>query len=144
MARHGRPQIGLNFQRYAGPAHLLGNMLYLWIFGDNIEDAMGHGRLVAFFLPGLRGGGGAHPRAGRPRFDDAHDRRQRSHLGHAGGVNPVVSQGQGPDLGRRLVRLPGARVGGAGALVPDADSQPGRRRFSVFLFPPKECRSGTI
>lgn len=50
MARHSRPQIGLNFQRYAGPAHLLGNMLYLWIFGDNIKDAMGHGRLVAFYL----------------------------------------------------------------------------------------------
>jgi membrane associated rhomboid family serine protease len=31
-------------------AHLLGNMLYLHVFGDNIEDAMGHGRYLAFFL----------------------------------------------------------------------------------------------
>ncbi len=31
-------------------AHLGGNMLYLWIFGDNVEDAMGHGRFLAFYL----------------------------------------------------------------------------------------------
>jgi len=30
--------------------HLIGNMLFLWIFGDNIEDSMGHGRFVAFYL----------------------------------------------------------------------------------------------
>jgi membrane associated rhomboid family serine protease len=30
--------------------HLFGNMLYLWIFGDNLEDAMGHGRYLFFYL----------------------------------------------------------------------------------------------
>ncbi len=30
--------------------HLLANMLFLWVFGDNIEDAMGHWRFVMFFL----------------------------------------------------------------------------------------------
>ena len=30
--------------------HLLGNMLYLWIFGNNVEDAMGHGRFLAFYF----------------------------------------------------------------------------------------------
>jgi membrane associated rhomboid family serine protease len=30
--------------------HLGGNMLYLWVFGDNIEDAMGHSRFVVFYL----------------------------------------------------------------------------------------------
>src|SRR5918997_1804330 len=30
--------------------HLIGNMLFLWVFGDNVEDAMGHWRFVAFFL----------------------------------------------------------------------------------------------
>ncbi len=30
--------------------HLGGNMLYLWIFGDNVEDAMGHGRFLVFYL----------------------------------------------------------------------------------------------
>jgi len=30
--------------------HLLGNMLYLWIFGNNIEDAMGHAKFVVFYI----------------------------------------------------------------------------------------------
>lgn len=30
--------------------HLLGNMLYLWIFGNNIEDAVGHFRFVLFYI----------------------------------------------------------------------------------------------
>ncbi len=30
--------------------HLAGNMLYLWIFGDNIEDALGHVRFLFFYL----------------------------------------------------------------------------------------------
>ena len=35
---------------HGGWMHLIGNMLYLWIFGNNVEDAMGHGRFVAFYL----------------------------------------------------------------------------------------------
>lgn len=35
---------------HGGLLHLGGNMLYLWIFGDNIEDAMGHVRFIAFYL----------------------------------------------------------------------------------------------
>jgi len=30
--------------------HLIGNMWFLWVFGDNIEDAMGPGRFVVFYL----------------------------------------------------------------------------------------------
>jgi len=37
---------------HAGLAHIGGNMLYLWIFGDNVEDAMGHGRFLLFYLIG--------------------------------------------------------------------------------------------
>ena len=37
---------------HGGFLHLGGNMLFLWVFGDNIEDAMGHGRFVAFYLLG--------------------------------------------------------------------------------------------
>ncbi|HEX6726146.1 MAG TPA: rhomboid family intramembrane serine protease [Nitrospira sp.] len=35
---------------HGGWMHLLGNMLYLWIFGNNIEDAMGHVKFVVFYL----------------------------------------------------------------------------------------------
>src|SRR5262249_19813785 len=31
-------------------SHVIGNMLYLWIFGDNVEDRMGHGRFLVFYL----------------------------------------------------------------------------------------------
>ena len=30
--------------------HVIGNMWYLWIFGDNVEDRMGHGRFLIFYL----------------------------------------------------------------------------------------------
>ncbi len=33
-----------------GPAHLLGNMLFLWIFGDNVEEFFGHAGYLAFYL----------------------------------------------------------------------------------------------
>jgi membrane associated rhomboid family serine protease len=35
---------------HGGIAHLLGNMLFLWIFGDNVEDDLGHARYMAFYL----------------------------------------------------------------------------------------------
>lgn len=35
---------------HGGLAHLMGNMLFLWIFGDNIEDLLGHIRYVVFYL----------------------------------------------------------------------------------------------
>lgn len=35
---------------HGGWAHLGGNMLYLWIFGDNLENRLGHGRYFAFYM----------------------------------------------------------------------------------------------
>lgn len=35
---------------HAGWLHILGNMLYLWIFGDNVEDHMGSGTYLVFYL----------------------------------------------------------------------------------------------
>ncbi len=35
---------------HGGIAHLLGNMWFLWIFGDNVEDKMGHVRYLIFYL----------------------------------------------------------------------------------------------
>jgi len=37
---------------HAGLAHIAGNMLYLWIFGDNVEDRLGHAKYLAFYLFG--------------------------------------------------------------------------------------------
>ena len=35
---------------HGGLLHLASNMLYLWIFGDNVEDRLGHGRFLLFYL----------------------------------------------------------------------------------------------
>jgi membrane associated rhomboid family serine protease len=35
---------------HGGLLHVGGNMLYLWIFGDNVEDTLGHGRFLLFYL----------------------------------------------------------------------------------------------
>lgn len=35
---------------HGGIAHIFGNMLFLWIFGDNIEDRLGHVRYIIFYL----------------------------------------------------------------------------------------------
>ena len=35
---------------HGGWGHLLGNMLFLWIFGDNVEDRLGHFRYLVFYL----------------------------------------------------------------------------------------------
>ncbi len=43
---------------HGGWLHIGGNMLFLWVFGDNVEDAMGHVRFVVFYLlVGLAGNG---------------------------------------------------------------------------------------
>ena len=35
---------------HGGWMHIIGNMWFLWIFGNNVEDAMGHGRFLVFYL----------------------------------------------------------------------------------------------
>jgi membrane associated rhomboid family serine protease len=35
---------------HGGWVHLVGNLWFLWVFGNNIEDSMGHGRFVVFYL----------------------------------------------------------------------------------------------
>ena len=35
---------------HGGWMHIIGNMLYLWVFGDNIEDVLGRARYVAFYV----------------------------------------------------------------------------------------------
>ncbi|MCP3053755.1 rhomboid family intramembrane serine protease [Aurantimonas marianensis] len=54
----------LNFVTYAflhlNFWHLLGNMLFLWVFGDNVEDAFGHFRFLGFYLACAAAGAFAH------------------------------------------------------------------------------------
>ena len=44
------PSILTSMFLHGGWLHFGGNMLYLWIFGDNVEDRFGHGRFLAFYL----------------------------------------------------------------------------------------------
>ncbi len=40
----------LSMFMHGGILHIAGNMLFLWVFGDNVEDRMGHGRYLVFYL----------------------------------------------------------------------------------------------
>jgi membrane associated rhomboid family serine protease len=55
---------------HGGWFHILGNMLFLWVFGDNVEDAMGHLKFLLFYLLCGAAGAIAHtlamPDSGRP------------------------------------------------------------------------------
>jgi rhomboid family protein len=44
------PSLVTSLFMHAGFMHIAGNMLFLWVFGDNLEDEMGHGRFLAFYL----------------------------------------------------------------------------------------------
>lgn len=44
------PTLFTSMFMHAGWLHIAGNMLYLWIFGDNIEDRFGHLRFIVFYL----------------------------------------------------------------------------------------------
>ena len=44
------PDVLTSMFLHGGWLHVLGNMLYLWIFGDNVEDAFGHLRFALFYL----------------------------------------------------------------------------------------------
>jgi len=46
----GWPTLFTSMFMHGGWFHIIGNMWFLWIFGDNVEDAMGHVRFVIFYL----------------------------------------------------------------------------------------------
>jgi membrane associated rhomboid family serine protease len=75
---------------HGGWMHLLGNMLYLWIFGNNIEDAMGHLKF-AVFICALRSPGSPQPCIHRPVLSNPHGRRQRRHFRDPGSLSPALS-----------------------------------------------------
>lgn len=49
-ARFFFPDILTSMFLHGGWLHLIGNMWFLWIFGDNIEDILGHGKFLMFYL----------------------------------------------------------------------------------------------
>jgi membrane associated rhomboid family serine protease len=79
---------------HGGWAHLIGNMVYLWIFGDNVEDQLGHLRYIGFYLVAGLGAGLAqaylYPDSAVPT------------IGASGAISGV--------LGAYLVLFPHARV----------------------------------
>lgn len=79
---------------HGGWMHLIGNMLYLWIFGNNIEDAMGHARFIVFYA--LCGVAAALAQA----LPDPHS--QIPMIGASGAISGV--------LGAYLLLFPHARV----------------------------------
>jgi membrane associated rhomboid family serine protease len=44
------PTLFTSMFMHASWVHILGNMLYLWIFGDNVEDRLGHGIYAVFYI----------------------------------------------------------------------------------------------
>jgi membrane associated rhomboid family serine protease len=79
---------------HGGWAHLIGNMIYLWIFGDNVEDRLGHFRYLAFYL--LSGVAAALVQA------HLHPESTIPTVGASGAISGV--------LGAYLVLFPAARV----------------------------------
>ncbi|MEW6224317.1 MAG: rhomboid family intramembrane serine protease [Chloroflexota bacterium] len=79
---------------HAGWLHLLGNMLYLWIFGNNVEDLMGRPLYLGFYLLG-----GVAAVAGQVLIDPASDIPM---IGASGAISAT--------LGAYLVLYPGARI----------------------------------
>jgi membrane associated rhomboid family serine protease len=80
--------------------HIIGNMLFLWIFGNNVEDAFGKARFLAFYLLG-----GFAATALQTFITLAYGTQAESeipNLGASGAVSAV--------LGAYLLILPGARV----------------------------------
>jgi membrane associated rhomboid family serine protease len=79
---------------HGGWFHMLGNMLYLYIFGDNVEDTLGHGGFLAFYLAC-----GVASFAAQVLF---HPASAVPNLGASGAIAGV--------LGAYFVRFPRARV----------------------------------
>ena len=89
--------------------HLLSNMLFLWVFGDNIEDAFGHFKFLIFYLA-LRGAGGSGPPAVQSRWQRAADRRLgRRGRGH-GRLYPALSPCPGFRAGSHCLAYSAARA----------------------------------
>ncbi|WP_457629501.1 rhomboid family intramembrane serine protease [Oceanithermus sp.] len=79
---------------HGGFSHILGNMWFLWVFGDNVEDRLGRGRFLLFYLLG-----GALAALAQGVFDPASTSPM---IGASGAISAV--------LGAYLVLFPGAQI----------------------------------
>jgi membrane associated rhomboid family serine protease len=77
--------------------HLAGNMLFLWVFGDNVEDAIGHIRYLVFFACARSPGRIGAWASSMP------DRRQAPLIGASGAISGVI-------LGAYLMLHPKVRI----------------------------------
>jgi len=102
---------------HAGVVHLAGNMLFLWIFGNNIEDTLGRVAFLAFYLV-CAGSGGAQPCRPQPGLDVPHRGSQRAVAGVLGPTSccfprAKVLTGIILIVYIQFIRLPAAMVLGA-------------------------------
>jgi membrane associated rhomboid family serine protease len=81
---------------HGGWMHLLGNCLFFWVFGNNVEDSMGHLRFLAFYLLCGLAAAGAHVPA-RPGVAGADGRGLGGDLRGDGGVPAALSAGASED-----------------------------------------------
>ena len=70
---------------HGGWMHLIGNMWFLWIYGDNVEDVLGHGKYLMFYLLCGIAAGLVHVFF-NSRLARSHRRRQRRHRRRHGRV----------------------------------------------------------
>ena len=83
---------------HGGWLHLIGNMWFLWIFGNNVEDSMGHARFLIFYLLcGLAAA--ALQIVLAARFRDPDGRRLGRDRRRDGGLRRAVSEGPHPHAG---------------------------------------------
>ena len=80
---------------HGGWMHLIGNMWFLWIYGDNVEDVLGHAKYLLFYLAVRRRGG--------PGSRDARTHtRACPPLGASGAIAGV--------MGAYMVKFPHSRI----------------------------------
>ena len=98
--------------------HLSSNMLFLWVFGDNVEDAMGHIKFLIFYLLCGVAGGLAHAIA-LPDLEAAADRcERRGRRRHCRLSHPASAR---DGVGAGVPLHPAAHLGGLGARLLGAD-----------------------
>ncbi|HUF00843.1 MAG TPA: rhomboid family intramembrane serine protease [Gaiellaceae bacterium] len=85
---------------HGGWDHIVGNMLFLWVFGNNVEDALGRGRFLVWYLAG-----GVAATAAQTFVTLSFGSPEEASIPHVGASGAVSAV-----LGAYLVLLPTARV----------------------------------